>query len=140
MFQLPYEFSILDILFEEELEQQHIHLLGFGLKIGELYSETMKYVESIIPLNIKASRNDCFALALAKQENCPLLTGDKSLKIAAENEDVEVKGTIWLVVELIKQEILNIDQARNAFLLMKNSGRRLPWNIAESELQKLEHL
>ncbi len=131
-------FSIPDILFEEELEQQHNHLLGFGLKIGELNSETMKYVESIAPLYAKASRHDCIALALAKQENCPLLTGDKALKIAAENEGVEVKGTIWLVIQLIKLEILNIAEARNAFLLMKNSGRRLPWNIVESELQKLE--
>ncbi len=30
-----------------------------------------------------SSRNDCFALALARQEKCLLLTGDKALRNAA---------------------------------------------------------
>ncbi len=33
----------------------------------------------------RTSRNDLFALSLAKQEHCPLLTGDKHLKETAES-------------------------------------------------------
>lgn len=31
LFQLPYQFSVPDILFAEELEAQHAHLPGMGL-------------------------------------------------------------------------------------------------------------
>lgn len=35
-FQLPYEFRVLDILFYEELEAQHGHLLDLGLQTVSL--------------------------------------------------------------------------------------------------------
>ncbi len=137
MFQLPYHFSIPDILFVEELEQEHQYLMGLGLILSELSSEAIRYATVLIPRYSHASRNDCFALALAVQEECPLLTGDKALKKAAEAESVVVHGTLWLVETMIKQQIISIDQARQAYRRMKVAGRRLPWEIAETNLQAL---
>jgi predicted nucleic acid-binding protein len=39
----------------------------------------MMYAMQLTGTYTQASRNDCFALALAKQEQCPLLTGDMAL-------------------------------------------------------------
>lgn len=139
MFQLPYQFSIPDILFQEELEEAHWHLLELGLKLDELKSETMIYAMTLIQSYSKASRNDCFALALARQENCPLLTGDKALREAAEKEAIIVKGTLWLVEQMIYHQFITIEQARNAYKKMKDCGRRLPWKIAEAILDELEN-
>lgn len=97
MFQLPYQCKIPDILFVEELDAEHEHLLELGLSISELTGETMSYAVELIPRYTSASRNDCFALALAAQEQCTLLTGDKALRNAAEAELVMVRGTFWLV-------------------------------------------
>jgi predicted nucleic acid-binding protein len=97
MFQLPFEFHIPDILFAEELEGQHYHLLDRGLKLAELESDVMLHAMELTARYIKPSRNDCFALALAAQKQCPLLTGDQALRNAAENEAVMVQGTLWLV-------------------------------------------
>ena len=43
MFQLPYRFSIPDILFVEELEEEHQYLPELGLQLDEVSSETMMY-------------------------------------------------------------------------------------------------
>lgn len=43
LFQFPYQFSVPDILFSEELEAQHAHLLAMGLILGELNSGSMAY-------------------------------------------------------------------------------------------------
>ncbi|MCU8013815.1 PIN domain-containing protein [Shewanella sp. SM74] len=79
MFQLPYDFATPDILFVEELEEDHPHLLDLGLALKEVSAESMMYAMQLTGTYTQASRNDCFALALAKQEQCPLLTGDMAL-------------------------------------------------------------
>lgn len=109
-----------------------------GLTLSELTGETMAYAMALIPRYTRASRNDCFALALAAQEKCTLLTGDKALRHAAETESVMVKGTLWLVELMVRQGLINIEQAREAFQRMNEAGRRLPWGIAEAILNELE--
>jgi len=137
MFYLPYQFAIPDILFVEELEEEHEHLLEKGLKLSSLSGETMVYAMELIPRYTKASRNDCFALALAAQEQCTLLTGDRALRDAAETETVMVRGTLWLVELMVRQGLINIEQAREAYQRMKDAGRRLPWRIADAILAEL---
>ncbi len=139
MFQLPFDFAMPDILFFEELEEEHAHLPDLGLALKEVSSESMNYAMQLTGTYTQASRNDCFALALAKQEQCPLLTGDMALRKAAEKEAAIVKGTIWLVSQLVVHQKINTEQAREAYRQMQDSGRRLPWTIAEKALVELEH-
>ncbi|RLA70320.1 MAG: DUF3368 domain-containing protein [Epsilonproteobacteria bacterium] len=129
MFALPYTFAVPDILYYEELEDEHNNLLMYELQILSLSSSTIKYTESIVPLYRKASKNDLFALALAKQEKCPLVTGDGALRKAAEKEAVIIFGTIWIINELIKHDMINIDEAKKAYVILKENKRRLPWDI-----------
>lgn len=136
MFQLPFNFATPDILFFEELEEEHAHLPDLGLALKGVSSESMMYAMQLTGIYTRASRNDCFALALAKQEQCPLLTGDLALRKAAEKEAAIVKGTIWLVTQLVVHQKINIEQAKDAYSQMKANGRRLPWAIAEQELEK----
>ncbi len=131
MFALPYSFAVPDILYYEELENDHKELLSLGLKVLPMRSETIKYMESIVPRYKQASRNDLFALALAKQEACPLVTGDSALRNAGEKEAVIIFGTLWIVDEMIKFDIVTVHEARVAFELMKVNKRRLPWALIE---------
>ncbi|WP_339724123.1 PIN domain-containing protein [uncultured Paraglaciecola sp.] len=140
MFKLPYIFSIPDILFYEEMEEEHEHLIGLGLRLDELSGQTLKYGIDLTQQYKKPSRNDCFALALAKQEKCPLLTGDRDLRIAAENEAVVVVGTIWLITQLVQHELITAELARIAYDKMKDAGRRLPWDKAELKLRELNRI
>ena len=138
MFQLPYQFTIPDILFAEELEVEHKYLLELGLSQSELSGEMMAYAMELTSRYTKASRNDCFALALAAQKECALLTGDKALRDAAETEAVLVRGTLWLVGLMVRQGLIGIEQACEAYQQMKESGRRLPWTLAATELEELK--
>ena len=131
MFALPYSFATPDILFYDELEEEHPNLLDTDLEILPLNSDTIKYTESIVPKYPKAGKNDLFALSLAKQECCPLLTGDGALRKAGQNEGIEILGTIWIINELIKHSIINKDEAMEAYDLMKENKRRLPWDLIE---------
>jgi predicted nucleic acid-binding protein len=138
MFSLGYQFAVPDILYYEELEDQHAHLQDMGLQIRKLSSEVVKRVQTLSQTYAKPGRNDLFALALAEAEKCPLLTGDAALRQAAEAEHLEVKGTIWLISEMVGQQRITVHVARAALQKMRVSGRRLPWDIAEQVLCEIE--
>jgi predicted nucleic acid-binding protein len=94
MFRLPYRFAVPDILYAMELTEEHADLMEMGLEIKTLHSDTVAYAERIVPKYRKASLNDLLALALAKQEACPLVTGDQALRKAGTAEAVMILGTI----------------------------------------------
>lgn len=138
MFSLECKFIIPDILFVEELVEIHAHFLDYGLEQRTLSAESMLVAMEMMKFYRRPSRNDLFALALAKQEACSLLTGDKHLKMAAEEEGVNVHGTIWLVEELVKNGKITMFIAKAAYEKMEQSGRRLPWKKARERLEKLK--
>lgn len=137
LFRLPYEFCVPDILYYEELEEQHAHLCDLGLTLRELSAQSLSQVKVLKGRHSGPSTNDVFALLLAQQENCPLLSGDKNLRHAAQAENVEVRGTLWLVEALVQQEIIDADQAHAAYDKMEAAGRRLPWAEARRRIKRL---
>lgn len=138
IFRLPYEIAVPDILFELELKERHSHLLEAGLKVKSLTSDSVKKTESLIQQYPRPSMMDHSALALALQEQCPLLTGDKDLRIAARKEGIEVHGTLWVIEELLNQKIIQQNQAKCSFDAMRVKGSRLPWGEVEKLLNKWE--
>ena len=99
-FALPFEFIIPDILFEEELVDEHPHLPELGLKLEELSGELMAKVFELIAVHAKPSGNDMFAVCLAMELGCPLLTGDKTCEWQLSKRSL-VKGTIGMVEAMI---------------------------------------
>lgn len=138
MFSLGYQFAVPDVLYFEELAEHHAHWRGMGLIVQSLPAEGVARVQTLSQKYKYPSRNDLFALALAEQEQCPLLTGDAALRSAAEAERVEVKGTIWLVTEMVRQKCITTTVARVAYKTMQEQGRRLPWELAEKTLKTME--
>lgn len=138
LFSLPHCFKVPDLMYYDELEEQHKILIERGLVLGELTAETLGYAIGLAERASGPSRNDCFALCLAKQEDCPLLTGDRALRELAQSEGVEVKGTIWIVEEMIHHGLMTTEEAKQAYLKMQNVGRRLPWDIAFRRLEELD--
>lgn len=132
LFQLPMQFAMPDILYWEEIEPGTPGLEHLGLQVLEISSDYVAYAAGLpAKYGSNPSPNDYLALALAKQEGCPLLTGDQDLKQAAQGEDVPVMGTIWLLRSLVENKLLDVDQALVALEQMKIKKRRLPWADAE---------
>lgn len=138
MFRLQYQFSVPDVLFHEELADRHAHLVNKGLQAISMAAELVRQVETMAHTYTKTSRNDLFALVLAEHKQCPLLSGDKALRQAAEKVGVEVRGVLWLVEELVKTQHIDVQTARNAYKRMRLRGSRLPWDLAEQRLREFE--
>jgi hypothetical protein len=139
MFQLGFEFAVLDILFDEELKDAHPELPDNGLTILELSGEGVEQAARLIAghQDTGASRNDLLSLSLAIQTRCPLLTGDKLLREVCEAERHEVHGTLWLVDQLYAAKLVTRVEARNAYEAMRIQGRRLPWPEVTARLRKM---
>lgn len=119
MFKLPYSFIVPDILYHQELKKDHSNLLKLGLKTKTLSSETITYSIGLMEKYDKPGRNDLFALALAKQESSPLITGDQDLRNAAEKEAIVLYGTIWIIEQLIVHHLITVEEARKLYSEMK---------------------
>ena len=137
MFRLDVTFAVPNTLFAEELRTDHPELLGLGLKSLELREGAVLYAENLV-LKYRTtgtSINDLLALALAWQEKCPLLTGDGRLRTSGEAEGIEVRGTLWLVGQMVEARVIAGKQAETAYERMRKSGRRLPWEEIEQQLR-----
>jgi predicted nucleic acid-binding protein len=140
MFRLEFAFAVPDTLFEEELRKHHSNLRYLGLQSIELDGETVEYAGRLVQKYAAtgAGTNDLLVLALAWQEECPLLTGDPRLRDAAENEKVEAHGTLWLVDQIVNAGLIRPKRARQAYDAMRKAGRRLPWEEVEDQLRRFE--
>jgi predicted nucleic acid-binding protein len=137
MFQLDAVFAVPNTLYEEELREEHPQLPELGLRTLELTEETVAWAAELIVRHRKtgASSNDLLALALARQEQTTLLTGDGKLRIVAEKENIEFHGTLWLMEQLMEAGLLTVQQAATAYDGMRAARSRLPWDEVELQLQ-----
>jgi len=136
LFQLPESFATPNILFDEELMAQHPELPVLGLSILDVSAEFMAMADQWQDIYPDPTMNDLFAMALAKQEQSPLLTGDQRLRRAAEMEKIEVHGTLWLMDRMHHEDIITTKNMEKAYDLMRDAKRRLPWDEVDKQLKK----
>lgn len=135
LFRLDAVLAVPDVLLEEELRGRHPELADLGLVSMELNATTIQRVVALAARHTRPSRNDLLALALAEQEQRPLLSGDKDLRRAAVREGVPVHGTIWVVGRLVEADIIDGTTARDAYARMRAAGSRLPWGEVDDQLR-----
>jgi hypothetical protein len=137
LFRLPYDFAVPDVLFEEELRPAYPSLPEQGLLVLELAPDGVALAADFAVKHARSgcSRNDLLALALAIQEDAPLLTGDAGLRAASIAEGREVHGTLWLVQEIYNAGLITAHDARNAYDAMRAQGSRLPWGEVDKQLK-----
>lgn len=137
MFRLPENFAVPNVLYVEELMDNHSELPAQGLAILEVNDEYMLEAYRLGGIYRKPSHHDLLALALSKQEECPLITGDARLREAAEAEGTIVYGTLWIIERLFEEALLNFDSINNAYAAMQEEERRLPWGQVKAQLKRL---
>lgn len=129
------DFAVPDLLYVEELATRRPLLPGLGLRVLPMSEAVVSDAEALSACYKRASQHDIFALALARSERCPLLSGDADLRSAAEAEGVEVHGTIWLVGRMFDELRLDIARVENAYEQMRNDGSRLPWAEVQNQVR-----
>ena len=137
IFRLPNtEFCTPDVLYLEELAQHYGALPGLGLKVLSQPPESVEYVTQLRPRYRGPSTNDLFALALAHSLGCALLSGDGSLRTAADSEGVEIHGTLWLIEALLQANLVPIARIVAAYDAMRWDGSRLPWEAIQAQIRR----
>jgi hypothetical protein len=143
IFRLGATVAVPDVLYAEELQDQHPHYVTLGLQLRPLSGEALLQVATWSQLYPKPSRNDLMAFALAVQESGVLLTGDRDLRTAVATElakrdgtRIVHHGTFWLLEQMLDASVLTDDEARTAIERMKNDGRRLPWDRFEDMMRR----
>ena len=140
-FRMPYTY----IMFEEALRKEILSppgllkkLEALGLKGVEIKTEEFYYALELSNHYTKLSGYDRIALAIARQRNIPLLTGDQPLREAAKSEGVRVFGTIGLLDALFDGGHIN----RNEYLFclesfLQHKERRLPTEEIQRRISDL---
>ena len=131
------ELLLPDVIAEDELPSSLVDsLLEAGVQIVSLSPEGMEYVSELSETYNQPSRADLFGLACAAENDCILVSGDKSLKSAAEMEGVDVHGTLWFLDKLVEGKCLSGREASDALERMIAGKPRLPQKEVTRRLSK----
>lgn len=73
---------------------------------------------------------------ITKRDQAILLTGDLKLRNSAKQTDVEVRGVLWVLDELLERERITKHQAADALVAMLAGGAFLPPADCRSRLDR----
>jgi rRNA-processing protein FCF1 len=127
------DFVLNEILRLEQAEQIKSFIRSKQLTVFNFSSDEMEEV-----VNLKTKRTlrriaDKSVLWKALQLKCLLLTGDKSLRNEAEENGLEVHGSIWVVMLLVDTKLLNVVKGIELLERLKIVNDSLP----KDEIEKL---
>ena len=144
--QLPFRLQYTFIMYEDTIKNELIKptnlgeiLIESGLKSIEVSIEEYILAEQYNARYRKPSIHDCMALAVAKERNITLLTGDGALRKAAEAEGVSVIGTIGILDQLLEEDFIDIKEYREcleSFEKLNGGIVRLPKSAIKERLDK----
>jgi predicted nucleic acid-binding protein len=139
---LPVEWLIPDVVAHElkSPDSQEIKrtLLASGCQVRQLTPRQLRRGEHLAIVYPRASLVDLLALALAKSLGAILLTGDGSLRAAAEREGVAVHGVLWLLDRLVESGGLDPAAAAIELRQMVIMGTWLPHDEVNDRLRRWE--
>ena len=69
---------------------------------------------------------DLSALLLAKSLRASLVTGDRRLRVLALSQGLSVHGVLWILDEMVVNQVVTTSQATEALRRMIAQGARLP--------------
>lgn len=126
VFSLPYRFVAPDVLIAEMRTPPGSALLALGLESVELSGEQMLEVGQLVEKYRKVSTNDIFAVVIAREHNTHLVTSDGPLRDVASLVGISVRGTLWILDELLRLNIVTPSFAIQSLEAMLVKGSRLP--------------
>jgi hypothetical protein len=133
---LPFEFVIPDALIDSELlsfTKKEINLLRKQMTVATLDGQEVDRAQSIVSAVPALSMIDGFALVVAeKHPGCILLTGDRRMRLKAEETNIECHGVLWIIEELAKMKVVNSKVLLSALKIwIDDPYVRLPRNEIE---------
>ncbi len=142
-FALKYEICTTDFVKNEIQEsEQRVQIEAFirskKLTVFELNGDEIDEVIRFKTTRVFRTLIDKTVLWKAKQLGCPLLTGDGKLRKEALEQGVEVHGSLWVVEQFVKQEIVNKKRGIEFLDQLKGINDRLPLDEIDRLIKQLK--
>lgn len=129
-FQLEYDFHVTDMAFAE-IQEENTADLSFFLETGLLTRQGFSF-EELLQIQLLEVENsvlsiaDCSCLYLSRKVTATLLTGDAALRRIAEQNDIPVRGILWVFDEMVDGGIISKQEARDKLFELMELNPRLP--------------
>jgi len=117
---------------DTELASRMAELVRYGVRVRHLTSLELPQHESMLVHYHALSVADAEALLIARADNAVLLTGDGSLRKAALDAGVDVRGVIGELKRLVAAVVIDPPGALTALESIVASGSRLPRGEVEA--------
>jgi predicted nucleic acid-binding protein len=136
LFLLHHDWTAPDLMRGELKEPLWSMLTGYGLRVSHLQPEEILEIERLRQIYKGLSITDLSCLVLAKSQNGTLIAGDQLLRRAAESEGLRVRGTLWILDELVRNRIVQEERAADSLQQMIRSRARLPQEEVTKRLKR----
>ena len=139
LFLLPLDFHTSDIVaYEISGSYSEKQLALLGLKILALNDIETQEILSLQEDHIELSLEDISVLFLSQKHQTMILSNDGPLRKLADTSRIEDHGTLWILDEMIREEILQPREAASALRSMLKNKRWLPRPECETLIKKWE--
>lgn len=136
VFKLPYTFVTTDFAFAELREPPGANLRQLGLSVVGFSGEETPNIYRLRETLRNPSLADVSCFYLASQRGWTLLTGDKAVRQACQQQGVEVHGTLWLLDALYDHQRVTGAALGRALNDMLAQGGRLPPKACNERLAR----
>lgn len=143
-FRLDFEICTTDFVINEIIRIDQAEQVQTFIRSKKLivYKFTPQEVEEVI--NLKTKRNlrritDKSVLWKALQLKCRLLTGDKNLKNEAEEQGLQVNGSLWVIKTLVENNIVTSITAAELLEKLKTVNESLPKDEIEKMIKQYKN-
>jgi hypothetical protein len=139
LFLLPFDLRTSDIVAHEiSGTYSQKHLTRSGLTILTLDETEVLEIFSLKQDHIDLSLQDVSVYFLSRKHETMILSNDGPLRELADSSRIEYHGTLWLLEELVSNEILPPRDAAAALRSMLRNKRWLPHDECERLIRKWE--
>lgn len=97
-----------------------------GLQVESLNPDEIVQITEMMERYEKPSYEDISVLILAKSKKTILITGDEALRHAAIANEVECRGTCWLIDYLANRSLISFSEAIEAYERIQRKPRYPP--------------
>jgi predicted nucleic acid-binding protein len=136
-FQCPFEICTTDLVLSElsapgQRESLEPFIYTQKLHVFELESHEIEAAFKLQTSHVLKGLTDKSVLLKAMELNCCIVSGDGNLRKSAENKNLEVRGTLWILREIWQNKLESIENLLEILDVLAQKAR-----LPQKELEKL---
>ena len=135
VFQLPHQFVTTEFVWRELHQPPGTRLTNLGLLLEPLDQDEILELFDLRAELGNSSIPDVSCYLTARNRNWTLLTGDKAVRNSGFEEELEVRGVLWLLDELYEHNLASGDTLAEGLQAMLDRGARLPEPECEHRIE-----